>query len=548
MGRSSRNPKDDAKLLGEMASGILGRLAKGKNAHQPDYVQSRVEAAGLPPIDDNVDVHMVGEKISVALAAHYLRSAVALVDRYDLDQGHRALPIENWRRHLDRLLGELGLSGPGSSPGQGGFPRQFPTLTATSNTHQSPSVPAATTPSSAKLFSEVARECLDDRIASGQVKSSVRHHSAASIRIWLEVIGDKPVDQIGRPDMYAFRSVLIQLPKHYWRSKKAQEKPILTVIAEAKAKAKAEEQDKAKAGKKEEKGTSKADYVRVGPVTVNKHLSMISPIFEWCQNSGDLPENGERFWTRLHLKTGKKVTGLKKNQQRPAFTHAQIKKIFEHPVWTGRKSDYYYNAPGSVIIRDSLYWCPLIAAYTGLRREEFSQLTVGHVVQVEGVWIFDLYRAGLNLKTFSSPRNVPLHKELLALGFIEALREGRDDSEQLFPELTPEEEDGKFGDPVGDRFARVLQNLKIVIIRRNGTKADGVFHPFRHRLITDLVSLGVPEGVIDSVTGHDSVERESERARYTGEIPVAILKKAIDKLELPIDIKALDLDWHRCRA
>ena len=44
-------PKDDAKLLGEMASGILGRLAKGKNAHQPEYIQGRVEAAGLPPIE-----------------------------------------------------------------------------------------------------------------------------------------------------------------------------------------------------------------------------------------------------------------------------------------------------------------------------------------------------------------------------------------------------------------------------------------------------------------------------------------------------------------
>ena len=44
-------PKEDAKHLSEMASGILGRLAKGKNAHQPDYIQGRVEAAGLPPID-----------------------------------------------------------------------------------------------------------------------------------------------------------------------------------------------------------------------------------------------------------------------------------------------------------------------------------------------------------------------------------------------------------------------------------------------------------------------------------------------------------------
>lgn len=157
------------------------------------------------------------------------------------------------------------------------------------------------------------------------------------------------------------------------------------------------------------------------------------------------------------------------------------------------------------IVRDSLYWCPLIASLHGMRREEFAQLKVCHVRQIDGIWVFDLHHIEVKTKNDSSPRYVPLHKDLLGLGFVEEVVHGRDRDEQLFPELSPSTSHGKYGDALGKRFGRIIDDLGIVVMRKNGTESDGAFHPFRHRLVTDLTAAGVPAGIIDGITGHGSV-------------------------------------------
>lgn len=253
----------------------------------------------------------------------------------------------------------------------------------------------------------------------------------------------------------------------------------------------------------------------------------------------------DAFWTGFHLTTGVRITGLKENEERPAWSHQQIRQIFLHPVWTGRKSAYFYNSAGPVIVRDALYWCPLIAAYSAMRREEFAQLKVKHVRHLHDVWVFDLRHIEVDVKTDSSPRYVPVHKVILGLRFIEEMVEGRNADEQLFVELKPSESHDAFGDPVGNRFSRVIDTLGLVLIRANGTEADGVFHPFRHRLVTDLMKAGVPGGIVDGITGHRSDDRRTERSRYTEDAHVRELKAAVDRLELPIDTALLAQRWKQ---
>jgi hypothetical protein len=62
--------------------------------------------------------------------------------------------------------------------------------------------------------------------------------------------------------------------------------------------------------------------------------------------------------------------------------------------------------PGEIIVRDSLYWIPLMVALHGLRREEAAQLRVHHIksfgVTIGGeartIWYFDLTAEDLVLK------------------------------------------------------------------------------------------------------------------------------------------------------
>ena len=51
-----------------------------------------------------------------------------------------------------------------------------------------------------------------------------------------------------------------------------------------------------------------------------------------------------------------------------------IVELFASPYWTGRASNYFLTRPGTIIVRDSLYWCVLIIAFHGMRREEAAQL------------------------------------------------------------------------------------------------------------------------------------------------------------------------------
>lgn len=522
-GGRSAAARDEAAVLGATAYQVLAAQESGRNMHDDTFVLERLDAAGLPRLDDPVDRHLVGRKLSVALAAHYLTTAIEMADRQGLYRGRHALPVEEWQERLSRL---------GVQVGTGAAPTQVPE--PATGTRQPPpqgrpnEVAVAPEPVAAKFFSELVERSLTDRINAGLIQASARHESGASTRIWMEVCGDRPVDQYARRDMAEFRSVLVRLPKSYWKSEAEQEKTILMVIAEAEAKA-------------------PGAYTKVSAVTVNRHLSTIAPILEWCRTSGELPADFEPFWTGFHVPTGRRVSGLRANEERPAYSLDQIRRIFEHPVWTGRKSAYYYTSPGAVIVRDSLYWCPLIAAFHAMRREEFAQLKVKHVRQIDGIWVFDLHHVEVRTKNDASPRFVPVHDDLLMLGLIDDVVLGRDPGTQLFPELRPSASHGKFGDALGKRFGRVIDDLGIVVMRKNSTESDGAFHPFRHRLVTDLTAAGVPLGIIDAITGHRSDARKSERARYTDELYVGVLKEGIDKLKLPIDLEGLNRRWRLSR-
>ena len=539
-GRTHGTPRYNAELLAELAETTLRAHGIGQSLHDTEFVAARFVEAGLQAPADPLDLHRAGHGLTLGLATYFLGLAIEIAERHDLGHGYRGLPVERWRNHHAQLQHQIGSmpAAPSELQGKqdtvsgllvqsdpGAVPPRVPEAAAKDEV--APPTPATPQSSTAgPLFGDLMAESIEARIDVRQLVVSASHEVQATTRIWTEVCGDKPVAAYTRADMSAFRAVLVKLPRHYWRSEAETRKPIRQVIAEAKA--------------------ANEKYERVSNVTVNKHLSRISPFFDWCILNAKLPRPQDEFWKGMHLKTGLAVTGLRSNEERPAWQHSQIGELFQHPVWMGRKSAYFYNAPGAVIIRDSLYWAPLIAALHGMRREEFAQLKVMHVRQVAGVWVFDLHHVEVLVKNEWSPRYVPLHHWLIQLGFLEAVVIGRDGDEQLFSDLAKSAVHDKYGDELGKRVARVIDNVGMVAVRKNGTIADGVFHPFRHRLVTDLTVAGVPGGVIDGITGHRSSERVSERSRYTGEIYVSVLKEAIDKLVLPIDVPLLLTRWKEC--
>ena len=94
------------------------------------------------------------------------------------------------------------------------------------------------------------------------------------------------------------------------------------------------------------------------------------------------------------------------------------------------------------------------------------------------------------IKTIAGRRTIPLHHELLRLGFIQywdSIEEG-----SLWPKLP--KRDGKAGGYFSQFFGELRAEL--------GIPPSISFHSFRHSARTNLVCAGVAETVVDRVLGH----------------------------------------------
>jgi integrase len=165
-----------------------------------------------------------------------------------------------------------------------------------------------------------------------------------------------------------------------------------------------------------------------------------------------------------------------------------------------------------------------MALYMGARLEELGQALVSDVVTVGGVLCLDIndQSEGKSVKTASSRRTVPIHPELVRLGFqryVAALDKGG----RLFPDLRQDQFD-KWTGNFSKWWGRWARGLGITDRRK-------VFHSFRHTFKAACRRGGIQEETHDLLTGHQGtgVGRSYGRAEYSPEL-VKTLAKAMRKI------------------
>lgn len=157
---------------------------------------------------------------------------------------------------------------------------------------------------------------------------------------------------------------------------------------------------------------------------------------------------------------------------------------------------------------EAAYWLPLLALYTGARLNELGQLRPKDILQhpyvdrdgeEQQAWLIRIVADkadGLKLKNAWSARRVPIHAELVRLGFlayvdsVRAAHQGR-----LFPELRPD----KYGTITANWskwFGRYLRETC------NVTDDRMRFHSFRHAFKDYAREAEIAEDVNDAFTGH----------------------------------------------
>ncbi|SNS03418.1 Phage integrase family protein [Humidesulfovibrio mexicanus] len=310
------------------------------------------------------------------------------------------------------------------------------------------------------------------------------------VRRFIELHGDLPLTSITKAHVRDFKAAMLKLPSvirlpHKYRGLTV---PELLELAE-----------------------NHPELERLSPLTVNnKVLGAVGAVMNWGEKNGYMETNPA---------AGIKVDGSKSQPKtRVPYSTDDLNLIFRFPVYTKCQRP---KAGGG----EAAKWLPILALFTGARLQELGRLRVEDVREEWGVLFFDLTTAGT--KTKSAKRNVPIHPELVRLGFLDYLEERRKaGGGPLFPALksaqdSPTESWSKWW----GRYAR-----------DNGiTDPRKVFHSFRHTVKDGFRNSRVAKEYRDLIQGHAIPGVGEEYGSGTG---LQVLAEEMAKLRFP----GLDLE------
>ncbi|MDZ7600708.1 MAG: DUF6538 domain-containing protein, partial [Hoeflea sp.] len=265
---------------------------------------------------------------------------------------------------------------------------------------------------------ESYRSLIDIVTAAGEAKVTLGEWDSKTLKQHIQLaklferfLGHGNPTRVGQQHLAQFRDVLLKFPKNYGKS------PRDHVISVSDILARAEKLPKA------EVGLTKS--------TINRHMNNMANIAGMCQAYGYSWESYDGI-----SKLRAKARGDSDNE-RPSFTTGDLEALFSLPIWTGATSDTNYGSQGGEIFHDARYWVPLIGAFEGARREEICGFRLDEIIKFEGIWGFKFIPSeGRRFKSKASKRHIPIHPELIRLGFleyVEALKKAG--HELLFPEL-----------------------------------------------------------------------------------------------------------------
>jgi len=277
--------------------------------------------------------------------------------------------------------------------------------------------------------------------------------------------------------------------------------------------------------------TEHDDLPRLKTATRQSYLTAVSGFFDWCESGGRIDHNPA---------TDVRVLGGEAGDSYEPFTHEHLDRIFHAPVFTGCKSERYVFVPGNCKVRDWRYWVPLVGLFTGARLGEICQLYPSEVREIDGVWCFQFQNEdGRSLKTDAAVRNVPVHSELIRLGFIDFVRHRQTTGDKmLMPNLPP---------PVKGYWSHYPTRwFATLLVKALGAEVKGhrelVFHSFRHTMKDAMRDAEIEERLQDRLIGHKNTHVSERYGK--GPKPPQLLA-AMSKIKLPVDLSHLEPWAHR---
>lgn len=232
-----------------------------------------------------------------------------------------------------------------------------------------------------------------------------------------------------------------------------------------------------------------ANRPTLSPRTVNKYLSALSSFMDWLERNEFIATNPT---------VGTSLAKDREAGGRDPFSVDDLRILFASPLYTGaRDAERQLHLSGSIRIRDHRFWLPLLGLWTGARIGELVQLETADVLVRDGVHLISISdTGGRSLKSSAAKRIVPLHSELMRLGFLQMVDKRRQEgSKQIFPSVKPD----SLGRPSSE-YSKAFSKY----IKRIGVKVDArlSFHSFRHAFADQLRIAGYSDTQLGVLIGH----------------------------------------------
>ena len=263
---------------------------------------------------------------------------------------------------------------------------------------------------------------------------------------------DTPVYRITRDNLLEFRDLLYKIPTKLAQKSRYKDKSLSQIL---------------KLGENDDK---------LSEPTIQKYMIRVIQFFNYCFDSGYISKS-------ITAKMNVKIDIDPSERAVLPYDVSEARKIFE--IVTSIKQSG--KSPSSRIEASELYYVTMIAAYSGMRIKEITQLHKEDIVLKDGIYCFNINtNDGKTTKTKNSIRFVPIHSKLIDLGLLEYVNSKKN---------------GNIFKVSNKDFSEIFRSqIQRKFIDKDSKKT---FYSFRHYFIDYLVQREVEANLIAQIVGHE---------------------------------------------
>jgi len=312
---------------------------------------------------------------------------------------------------------------------------------------------------------------------------------------------DTPINDITTEQCRNLRDIIKKMPKNYHQKYARTGKTIGDVIANEK-------------------------YEVLAAKTISKYWAWIKAFFEWCYIEDYANANVAQKLTVENAKSS--------INDRMPFNKEQLETFFNSPQYVGHGK--HRTQEGDEVIKDTMYWMPLVALYTGARLGELVTLQCKDIIKQDRFYYISINTNSdlKNLKTKQSERVIPIHPDLLEIGFIKYVEEQNNkhgENSRLFHHI-PIPKNAGASHTATKRFKTYINGIGL-------GNSGVVFHSFRHNFADSMRRAEIDAERMDALTGHKQMSGKNARAIYGSKFRPQDLYPSICKMRFEVDLSHL---------